>query len=86
MHHTQICLGLNTHLFEYSIACLLIIFGLLPGLMSVASLRHAGCIIDKYVILNMNCRSLTTMYERDIRNCTVVMSHEADKIICHAVL
>ena len=38
-------------------------FWLLPGLIPFASLWHAGLILKKGIYMNMNYRSLTTMYE-----------------------
>ena len=62
LHLTQINLHPNTA-FEYSAACLSVIFWLLPGLIPLASLWHAGLILKKAIYMNMNYSSLTTMYE-----------------------
>ena len=73
MHHKQINFGPST-VFDYSAACLSVIFELLPGLTPIALLRHAGCILSKSINLDMHYSFLTTMYERDIRIHTVVTS------------
>ena len=49
--------------FEYSAACLSVIFALLPGLIPFASLLHAGYILEEYVYMIMIYSYPTTMYE-----------------------
>ena len=63
---------------------------ILPGLIPFASLWHAGCILDKSVIMNTNYRYPTTMYKVFLPKCTYSVSgrkephHEKTNVFAYA--
>ena len=54
IHHKQINLHPYTSAFEHSVASLSVFFLILPALIPLASLWHAGLILDKNVNMNVN--------------------------------
>ena len=80
MHHTQINLHPNTQFFEYAAACLLVI---LSNFLVVFCLRRCDMLDDfrQNVYMNMIYSFLTTMYERDIGNHTVVTTRKQVRVM-----
>ena len=62
--------------FEYSAACLSVIFWLLPGLILLASLWHAGRILKKNIYMIMNYSSLTRMYESMFNKIYIILAEK----------